>query len=333
MSPHEYSINQTDVGHETSIITETQKEELKQFTEHCRIFYSNALSLKQTSSFQKNASSINDEEFGMPHLEEDREAVSKGVVQAFEQICASRTSFSCEHESHRSAIIQCGLQDTKFLLGDQGKNRLREYTRARDAERLRAHKILMEERKNLFLTLLETRENDNDESDMTFYQSSSFFQKWGKEGCTRKMVYEFSNSYKSKIGVHPFLAGLRNLLATQLKNPDCIVRWDFDIATITENCNEDDSLMHDTLAILFALLTRVPGLEKSEEKKEESTDRCSTIWELRDVVSNQLMRRILHVLPPGRELHAKPTGTLTIVNEKREISPDLISVENLCVVL
>ena len=277
-------MDQSDEGQETNFITETQKEELKQFTEHCRIFYSNALSLKQSTSIQKNASSISDEEFGLSHMEEDREAASKEVVQAFEQICASRISFSCEHESHRSAIVQCGLQDTKFLLGDQGKARLKEYTRARDSERLRAHNILMEERKNHFLTLLQARENGEDESDATSYQSSSFMQKWGKEGCTRKIVYEFSNNYKSKIGVHPFLAGLRKVLETQLKNTECTVRWNFDIATITENCDKDDSLMHDTLAILFVLLSRVPSVEAIEEKKEESSDRCNTIWELNDLV-------------------------------------------------
>merc|ERR1712071_97463 len=142
---------------------------------------------------------------------------SKAVLQAFEIICASRKSLPhCGDQSHYAAIAQCGLLDPDFL-ADIGRekgtsSRLSSYSKARDEERCKVHEYLMKERKHHFMALLEQKTQEENSTDETVALESgpiSMMKQWERENQIKSMAREFSNKYKSRIGVHPFLAGLR----------------------------------------------------------------------------------------------------------------------------
>lgn len=322
-------------AYEVDIEVESHKEQLRQFTDHCRIFYRNSLCVSETKTLTE--SDPDDVEFdASTNCATKRHSMeaSAAVLQAFEALCASRKSLDCMNEIHRSAIAQCGFLDSDFLTGEEGKMRLSSYCKARDKERLNAHEYFMNQRKIRFFDLLKAKDVENDLSDMNATERSSLFpslQIWERERNVKNTARAFCHRYKSKIGVHPWLAGLRNLFEMQIKHTDNIVKWNFDVATLTENCDGDDALIHDALNVMNALLSK--DEDSDDEKKEESMNVCTTTWSVNDIVSNKLLGRIINILPHPRDLHAKPTGTFVVSNEIRTPSEDVVCADNWCVIL
>lgn len=325
MAPHD-SFQDVPETFTVNVEAERNIEQLRQFSEYCRIFYMNSLSADQSTAIKKSdATHSSDLEGGVSDQQKDDIIeTSKAVLLAFEGICAHRKSLSRESQTHSSAIAKCGLFDPEFLEGEQGTTRLGSYTKARDKERLNAHRHHILERKNTFLALLETKEKEYHESQSHSPSNNdkSIFQQWGKERAFTRTARNFSTNYKSKIGLHPFLAGLRKLFETQVQNKGRTVQWSFDIATLTENCSGESDLMLDSITLLTALLYRKINQEDlNDEKKDEFVDVSTVTWEIKDIISIRVMKRILQVLPRERDFDAKATGNAIISNEMRVESP------------
>lgn len=351
MPPHQYSVIQ-DTPTETFTediddTTERYKEQLRQFSQYCHIFYSNSLSVKSITNQTKNpphqikksldfSSSTHDLETRSKTDENSIVETSKAVLQAFEIICASRKSLPhCGDQSHYAAIAQCGLLDPDFL-ADIGRekgtsSRLSSYSKARDEERCKVHEYLMKERKHHFMALLEQKTQEENSTDETVALESgpiSMMKQWERENQIKSMAREFSNKYKSRIGVHPFLAGLRRLLESQMQHTQQMVYWSFDTAVITENCTHgNDALMQDALSLLVTFLQYTTSKPMQEDQDEydknkygnDSSNITSNMihWECKAPISISLLNRILNVLPKWNALDAKPTGTITVSLDMR----------------
>jgi len=334
MPPHQQTPRDDTEAYEAQIKIESRKEELRQFSQYCQFFYRDSLSLKQAiTCSQDDLSNDLEDDFRLQNERESRETC-KAVMQAFETICASRKALSGVDETHRHAIARCGLLDSEFLMGEQGKARMSSYTKAKDIERHNAHENLMIERKNHFFELLEEQQNQTIDLDANPSPKHGFLlnlQQWEIDGKKKKLVRQFSGTYKSKIGVHPWLAGLKKLFETQLQNADIVIKWDFDIGTLTENCSGDDVLLRDALSLITAILVRDDARRNGEEKKEEDVGTPSISWKISDDVSISLMKSIANILPHSKELHARPTGKIILSNEVRKYEPESF-LDSWCVV-
>lgn len=333
MPPHQHSPNEATETYEDNLQNENRKEQLKQFSNYCRFYYRDALSLQQTiTSSDRDVNNLDEEESRIFNSNERRETC-RAVLQAFESLCASRKVPPCNDELYRPAITRCGLLDSEFLMGEQGKLRLNLYTKVRDVERRSAHEHLMYERRSHFFELLEEKEREIIEP--AFSPSSHGFllnfQQWEIDGKKKHVVRKFSKAYSSKVGVHPWLAGLKKLFETQLENTDRVTKWEFDIASLTENCSGDDALLHDALALITTFLVREILEGSNEEKRDEFFEAPTTAWKIRENISINLMKKILSILPHSRELHAKPTGRVIVSNEKRKVE-ETTFLETWCVV-
>lgn len=319
---------------EVNILGSREGDQLRLFSEYCRIFYINTISVGQKS----NADIDIDLESSCSGggMDDNRIEVSKAVLDAFNSICVSRRPLHYENEVYRAAVTQCGLSESFFSEDEKGTTRIGAYIKARDKERSRSHQLQMRARKFHFLSML--REKEEDYYSQLLSQEADFctkMKRWEREGQLKDITREFVRSYKKKIGAHSFLAGFRKLFETQFHNRYCVVIWSFDFATLTENCSTgDDAIMHDALFLLLSLLSRKHEVDDGEEKKEEDVADSSIIsWVVQDIISISLIRRILNVLPQQAKLDAKPTGKLYITNEQRIGGSGKNDADNWCIVL
>ena len=347
MPPHQYSsvLDEAEIS-EVDIENETSKENQKQFSQYCRIFFTHSLALKQkkTSVTDKNDIECGDVGSSRSMIEIE---TSAAVMNAFQKICSTRgmKMISCENETHNLAIARCGLLDPSFLCDEKGNERISHYSKIRDTERMNAHKNLMISRKDHFLVLLKEKEselNEVNKEEIELQANKNVFlallAQWTSDTNFSNSVREFSGKYKTRLGVHAFLAGLRKIFETQLEKKNIVVCWSFDIACLTENCTGDDELMLDALNILSILFNRDYSDENGNGTEKNDSKTFLIKWRIKNNISFKLMKRILKCLPRLNDLDAKPTGTIIqskeawIVSSQESRETTDFCIENFCVV-
>mmetsp|Transcript_2725 Transcript_2725/g.4179 ORF Transcript_2725/g.4179 Transcript_2725/m.4179 type:complete len:365 (+) Transcript_2725:1142-2236(+) len=157
----------------------------------------------------------------------------------------------------------------------------------------------------------------------------------------RDIVKTFVNKHQKNLGVHPFLAGLAKLLEMQLQNSSketSIARWTFRQVVLSEAIRGNDEYIHDAVNMLLSFLVRVKSEEEehdleasipmitadngTEEDIPDVVEKTMS-WEIDVSFSNYQMQRILNLLPRKGDLHARPTGTIEVMEgEKRRTNID-----------
>lgn len=113
---------------------------------------------------------------------------------------------------------------------------------------------------------------------------------------------EFVNKYKSTIGAHPFLRGLRTVFETQKKHHTNVIGWRFEKYVLSESAGE--KFAHESVNIL----------SYSFILKNVDDDYCE--WWTDEKLSKSVVQKFLSVLPKHKAFQTKPTGKVFIASSK-----------------
>ncbi len=277
----------------------------------------------------------------------------KIVLEAFDRICAIGTvatnnnptfeegplpNLQSEHDlcakRHCDLLKECGLLEIDHFTTINA-TLIKKYTEIRDAMRRQAHEAAMIHRQNSFFELLSRAEQDcityPVETCTLPTTITSKHTTTTVDGIKAALstIEKFVTKYQPKIGSHSFLAGLYKFIHYQLtpkpgntptihnNDPSYVVQWTFRGSVLTEACMpagaDGDELAYaqEALKVLFSFLIR----SKKDDNIEGGTleDATMVSFEIHKHVSNSTLRRILNVLPNPKDLHARATGSLTVL--------------------
>jgi hypothetical protein len=146
---------------------------------------------------------------------------------------------------------------------------------------------------------------------------------------TKRQIQNFVSNYKHNIGTHSFLAGLRALIELQLKHDESIILWTFHGSTLTEvnlDATQQDSTttswtkknggnyIKDAMDLLKAfMIYHENGPDESEKGSSQKLE--STVsFHIDNGISNRFLGHLLIGLPKACDLHTKPAGKLTVLD-------------------
>jgi hypothetical protein len=142
--------------------------------------------------------------------------------------------------------------------------------------------------------------------------SQAFVQKYGNDNC---------------IATHPLIAGMRKLLEQQLhteisddndSNALCLL-WMFDTAVISEAVvaqeqGATDKYVRDAITALTSFLVWIP------DHANVNTSYETLAFAVQPSLSDRTLEMILRIMPLYKDLHGRPTGTITTPRQEAEDS-------------
>lgn len=326
---------------------EVQQKEA--FRQHCKLYYQKSLS---TSWANEN---VTEESHG-GNNKNDLE-LSKLILDAYEH------SLSCKHnalhtengisnnvelnkflnsqlaEKYMNEIQSCGLLLTSNNQDNhdykEGKNsrylpieqqQLIEYTTVKNEERRIAHVLQMKARSNILKSILQevetlrTQTQSNNAStligeyDVTTQQYLT---------STRTRIHNFVRQYKSNLGTHSLLGGMRALIETQIESGETICLWNFNASVISEACfgnnieegqGGDDNYMKNAISTLCSFLIFYQDdyfdVESSHIKNRLEEEEETLKFYIHPLLSDIYLKSIMALFPSS--LDAKPTGNIYV---------------------
>lgn len=148
----------------------------------------------------------------------------------------------------------------------------------------------------------------------------------------RSITSQYMERYKSNIGCHSFIAGLRNVLEKQLSDEtgNRVIQWTFQGSVLTECVIHgkvaEEEYLKDSLELLLSFMIRVPpphDLEKGESapsgtetEGDEVGNEYFLSFHIDPFISNARLGAIVDKIPSRNNLHLKATGKFdTVTNE------------------
>jgi hypothetical protein len=271
-----------------------------------------------------------------------RAASVEGSRESLEEL---RREHALVAEIDLDLLQDCGLLNVDRFLEpsvlDQEKAAVgyEQYIQMRDMIRRRSHKFAIVQRQSsLFELLSESDHSISIESSAAGNNASQLTQLENmKKAITT--TQQFVKKYRSNIGSHSFLAGLYKFIHLQLHpthkstktDPFYIVQWNFLGSVLTEACHSNDdgdsqAYAREAVKLLFSFLTWVKSDDIEEgfcSIPDDNFDLAKHTHYEKDLmlsfqvnkhVSNANLHRILAVLPNPKDLDARGTGSVEVVD-------------------
>ena len=319
-----------------------KESNLENFAKYCKIFYQHSLSILTDDSPQIN----------------NEVKTAQVVLEALEhQLYLSTTdpttlqyqTFLASEKVRKElpALESCGLYNSKLngeIIPRESKE-LFEYVKRRDQARRSAHETQMMQRiKYLYNEIvrqecvLVSEETMQENVDCPATSSHTSTPLPSKPRVTRRQqirnikmnLRNFVSKYKSNIGTHSFLAGMRKILESQLSlENDLLVCWSFQAVILSESYFSDvdgtkksgDIYIKDAVQVLLSLFVRFSvdrqeiDIEICETKENSGLSHDLTLnFHVDSAMSNSSLKLILEELPSKSLLDARATGKTYVMS-------------------
>ena len=289
--------------------TNSMEDELFNFSDHCKKVYDKSLSISDL--FQK------------PIVEGDHDLEASYVIlEALEHLlaysphedeksCTLDFFTSAKAIKHSKALKSCGLLIEK----DDTPNPtlLLKYTQTRDTQRRLAHQNQIDKRWNELEKIIKKYPkvdlHNPAEQGAPYVTQRKFLID------ARTELKEFIHLFKSKIGCHSFISGLRKLIENQIGNKKTI-GWEFDASILTEAVTVKDEgtdnylEMSVRLLFSFMVMTEVDIETGRDECKGNNDSRNLLTFYIHPDISDQFLDQILIEIPQSKSLDARPAGLI-----------------------
>lgn len=336
---------------------------LENFGRYCKIFYNSSLCI---TTNEKNDSY-------------DENVTAKFILQAFDLYVIGSSETASDVESKKiflsspniqlnyASLLSCGLMlsdSDAFHFSEIPSNILLKYIQMRDSQRRIAHLAQMIRRADMlkdsimYFEKKTIQSSDEGESTTLFFCGDMESMQLENQNESLKLIAtrrchlkrikttlrRFVSLYKCHIGSHSFLAGILQLLQTQLSQDGLqILLWTFNGTILSENSlstgstsdessgyNNADQYVRDAIELLLSFMVRIPEAEASSDveagdagnnedsRKPKISDHHESFltFYINPTMSNYTLKCLKDELPLLKNLHAKPTGKISITNQK-----------------
>ena len=290
-------------------------DEVECFRNHCRLYFQKSLSNPDCCIINN----YSDDDFQASKIVLDALEYQLGNMKEIGLNSDHEDFLNSEIVKNHSAVlkscrlfIECDAEDSykeirsSYPQTQQQQQLLIEYNTIKDEERRLAHLLKMRERRDLLRKLLKesqiqvdsnTSENFVGEYDITT-------QRYLRH--VRSRVQNFVSQYKSNIGTHSLLAGIRKIIEQQIDSGEQICLWKFNSMVISES-QSGESYMRDTVSILTLFMIFNPDKDVESKGMDEGNYEDILHSYIHPVLSNSFLKYIMSEIPS--HLDAKPTGT------------------------
>lgn len=325
---------------ETSL-NSNHSDKLEKFSSHCRLYYQTSLSFHDSEMTTEQISAIRASKCCLDALEyQIANTHEENISTEYREFLNSK-----EVKEHSNHLAECGLHITLPSEEDRSEDEeapkpilkhslshqeLVEFSKIRDKERRNAHELQMEERRKYLDKLIkktftksEIEATDRNDSNVlvTSLVTESSLNSREFLNQTRSKIGSFSSKYKLNVGTHSFFAGIKKLIEKQMENNDSCILWTFNCSTLSEvnhSCigptekHNGETYMDEAVELfsLFLVLHYDESLINQIDKNEPMYS-----FYIQPSMSNSFLSYILGSFPSSHELHAKPTGKFTILDD------------------
>ena len=293
----------------------SMEDELLNFSNHCKKAYEKSLSIS--------------EPFNKKIVEGDHDLEASYVIlEALEHLlayspdhdeisCTLNFFTSAKAVEHSRALKSCGLLIEENA--NPNPTVLLRYTQTRDTQRRLAHQNQIDKRWNELQTMIDKYPK------MDIHSEAEQGSKVNYDITRRKILLDvrtrlrdFIHLFKSKIGAHSFIAGLRKIIENQVGNGKTI-GWEFDASILTEAVivkdEGTDNYLELSVQLLFSFMVMTEiDVETGDicrnECKSNDNGRNLLTFYIHPDISDLFLDQILKEIPLLQSLDARPAGVM-----------------------